>query len=337
MINASARASGPLFGIAIALGILALSTFACGGSAFKAAPNEEPEATDGGATSGGKPATGSAGKASAKGGTAALGAGGDATFEPQPQPSLGGSRNSNGGATGTAGKASAGAGGTIVVQPPEEGGAGEPNVPEPPLDPSCPLAITEGWTAPIDSAGSNWHVQFGDPYVDVAKHRLVVTYDDVASPLAPYQGGYFVTTEVTLEGGTVLTPYPHATEMRWPSLRRTNGGIELGVTKYGISEDWTSNDWPGFSGVTIAGAKTVTLTTYVKATAQALAVKVTYGDHTYRSGWISGFTWPETSLGTLRYVGENNSRISSGDAIYVGPLNGCQKLSDPAVDAAFQE
>ena len=337
MIKASARTPGPLFGLVVVLSSLALSTFACGGDSFKAGPADEPETGNGGTTGAGKSGTspGSAGEGvSTEGGAAPVGTGGRLTFEAQPRPSLGGSGNTSGG-----GKGSAGNGGTIMVQPPEEGGAGEPNVPEPPLDPNCPLAIAEGWTAPIDSAGSSWHVQFGDPRVDVANHRLVVTYDDVASPISPYAGGYYVKTEVTLEGGTVLAPYPHATEMRWPSLRRSSSGsaIELGATKYGSTEVWTTNDWPGFSGASIAGTKTVTLTTYVKATAQALAVKVSYGDHTYRSGWISGFTWPETNLGILRYVGENNSRVYSGDAVYVGPLSGCQKLSDAAVNAAFQD
>jgi hypothetical protein len=316
--------------------------FACGGGAFKAAPEEELETTDGGTTTGGKSAVtvGSAGKVSSEGGTAPDGAGGDPMFEAQPRPRapLGGSSNGGGGVAGAASHPAAGTGGAIIVQPPDEGSAGEPNVPEPP-DAACPLVVAEGWTAPIDSAGSNWHVQFGDPYVDVAKHRLVVTYDDVAAPIAAYQGGYFVTAEVTLEGGTALASYAHANEMRWPTLRRSASGsaVELGATKYGTGEVWTTNDWPGFSGTSIAGAKTVTLTTYVKASSKALAVKVTYGDHTYRTGWISGFTWPETNLGILRYVGENNSRVYSGDAVYVGPLSGCQKLSDAAVEAAFQD
>lgn len=358
VIKVSARAPGPLFGLVVALGSVALSASACGGSAFKAAPEDEPETGTGGTTSAGKSgaSSGSAGETVAtEGGAAPVGTGGRLTFEPQPRPPLGGSSNagnagaaasgaSSAGGTGSGGSAGGvggvgGVGGAIIVQPPDEGSAGKPNVPEPPLDPGCPLVVAEGWTAQIDSAGSNWHVQFGDPRVDVANHRLVVSYDDVASPIAPYQGGYYVKTEVTLEGGTVLAPYPHATEMRWPSLRRSSNGsaVELGATKYGSSETWTTNEWPGFSGTSIAGAKTVTLTTYVKASAQALAVKVSYGAHTYRSGWISGFTWPETNLGILRYVGENNSRVYSGDAVYVGPLSGCQKLSDAAVEAAFQD
>ena len=75
----------------------------------------------------------------------------------------------------------------------------------------------------------------------------------------------------------------------------------------------------------------------MKATAQAFAVKVTYGGHSYRSGWVSGFTWEKTNLGIMRYVGENNSSVYAGDAVYVGPLSGCQKLPDASVQAEFDD
>ncbi len=345
MIKVSAFPIGPVFG----LGIPSLAAFACSGSAFSGEPTPEPEPqhtdpTDpvvvpsrGGA---GLTTSGASGKAATTtGGIAGMTEGGAPAVEPQQLPGgthAGGTPAGGGGAGGSAGaNVTAGTGG--VVEPPNQATAGGPNIPDPPVDPSCASPLAEDWTHAIGSSGSNWEIQFGDPSVDVTNHRLVVTYDDVAARTTAYDGGYYVTAQVTLDGGTVLTPYPYSNEMRWPSLRRSAGsGIELGAAKYGDTEHWTTDDWPGFSGTTIAGTTIVSVTTYVKAISKALAVKVTYGAQTYRSGWVSGFTWPQTNLGIMRYIGENNSSVHAGDAVYVGPLRGCQKLSDAAVDALFK-
>jgi hypothetical protein len=325
------KVCAPILGHLFGLGVFTVSALGCSGAVFKAEPPapDETDTTDPVvvSTRAGKPAT------TTTGGMPGEAEGGAAPVAPRQHGGSGGT----GGNGGTAGAiATAGAGGNVVV-PPEGGMAGEPNIPDPPIDPSCASPLAENWTAAIGSGGSDWEVAFGDPRVDVANHRLVVTYDDVAGRTSAYDGGYYVAAEVTLEGGTVLTPYPYANEQRWPSLRRssTGAGVELGATKYGSSESWTSNDWAGFSGTTISGTKTVLLTTYVKATAKALAVKVSFGGQTYRSGWVSGFTWPQTNLGIIRFTGENNSRVYSGDAVYVGPLSGCQQLTDAAVDARF--
>ena len=50
---------------------------------------------------------------------------------------------------------------------------------------------------PPTSARSKIHrsvraVEFGDPWIDATNHRLVVTYDDVASRKTAYEGGYYV-------------------------------------------------------------------------------------------------------------------------------------------------
>jgi hypothetical protein len=332
---------GPVFG----LGILSLAALACSGSAFKGegSPDVDPkhsETTDPVVPNHGGAATAVPSTPATDGGAA----------EVEPQPLAGNTHTGGGGAGGShAGGGGAGGGGGSagslvmagtggVVQLPDQGTAGEPNIPDPPVDPSCAAPLAENWTHAIGTTGSNWEVQFGDPSIDVANHRLVVTYDDVAARTTAFDGGYYVAADVTLEGGTVLTPYPYSNEMRWPSLRRGSTGstVQLGGAKYGSNELWTTNDWPGFSGTTIDGTTTATVTTYVKAVTKALAVKVTAGAHTYRSGWVSGFTWPQTNLGIMRYVGENNSNVHAGDAVYVGPLRGCQKLSDAAVDALFQ-
>jgi len=336
VLKVSAQKLGLVFG----LGVSAVSALACGGSAFKAAAEGEGGDTTEVVTGGGSGgvASGSAGEpATATGGVTGVTPKGEPTFEPQPGRPLGGSNAGGTGNPETGG--AAGSGGGSVVQPPEEGTAGDPNLPDPPVDPSCAAPLAEDWSAAIGSAGSDWQVEFGDPYVDVAIHRLVVTYDDVAGRVTAYEGGYVVAADVTLEGGTVLTPYPYSNEMRWPSLRRSSNGsaVELGGAKYGSGEAWTTSDWSGFSGISIAGTKTVQVTTYVKAVAKALAVKVSYGGHDYRSGWVTGFTWPQTNLGIMRYTGENNSRVYAGDAVYVGPLSGCQKLTDAAVEALFKD
>jgi hypothetical protein len=58
----------------------------------------------------------------------------------------------------------------------------------------------------------------------------------------------------------------------------------------------------------------------------------------YRSGWVTDFHWPQTNLGIMRYVGENNSGVAGGsDLIYVGAVSGCQDLTDSAVDALFAQ
>lgn len=241
------------------------------------------------------------------------------------------------GGGGAGGGGSANTGGAGGAELPNPGTAGDANPPDPPIDPDCRASISESWSHPI-GAGSNWEVQFGDPSIDTANHRLVVSYDDVAAHTTAYEGGYYVTAKVSFDGGTVLTPYPYASnEVRLPSLRRSGNDIELGGTMYGSTQQWTNDDWPGFSGVILAATTTVTVTTYVQATAKALAVKVTSGSRSYRSSWVSGFTWPQTNLGIMRYTGEDNSRVYWGaDAVYVGPLSGCQKLSDAAVEAAFE-
>jgi hypothetical protein len=354
----------PFPGRVFGLGLVTISALACSGAVFKSEPQEpvEPEPTDpvvvstrAGNT--GRTTPGGAGTTTTTGGTPSEARGGASQVVPPQQGGMapvappqggnypggnggdgaggaggaGGSLGGNGGAAGAV--TTAGAGGSVL--PPDQGSAGNPNIPEPPR---CASPLAENWTAAIGANGSNWQVAFGDPSIDVVNHRLVVTHDDVAARTSAYEGGYYVTAEVVLEGGTVLTPYPYANELRWPSLRRnsTGTGVELGATKYGSSESWSSNDWAGFSGTTISGTKAVLLTTYVKATANALAVKVSYGGQTYRSGWVSGFTWPQTNLGIMRFIGENNSRVYQGDAVYVGALSGCQKLTDAAVDALFQ-
>ena len=329
MVKVSAFPIGPVFGF----GILCLAASACSGTAFSGErkPEPEPKHTDSAdsvvvPSRGGAAATtrGTAGEA-ASGGMASTNEGGAPALEPQP------------GGTHVGGGATAGTGGG--VEPPDQGTAGEPNIPDPPVDPNCASPLAEDWTHALGSVGSNWEIQFGDPSVDVTNHRLVVTYDDVAARKTAYDGGYYVAAEVTLEGGTVLTPYPYSNEMRWPSLRRSSTGsnVELGCAKYGSAEHWTTSDCPGFSGTTIAGTTTVLVTTYVKAVTKAVATKVAYGAQTYRSGWVSGFTWPQTNLGIMRYVGENNSAVHAGDPVYVGPLRGCQNLSDAAVDALFND
>lgn len=63
-----------------------------------------------------------------------------------PQPPLGGT----GGAAGSS--ATAGAGGSLVG-PPEQGMAGEPNIPDPPVDPKRAAPVAEPWTAELDSTG----------------------------------------------------------------------------------------------------------------------------------------------------------------------------------------
>jgi hypothetical protein len=189
----------------------------------------------------------------------------------------------------------------------------------------CLKPIIEDWSQPLDE-NADWYVDFGDPFVEPAKKRLVLSYDDVAARSGVYEGGYVISAQVTIEGSTVFTPYPYVWEVRLPSLRRTasGGGIELGRTAYGVTEVWSNDDWPDFSGVVLP-TTTVIVTQYVQADQRALAVSVTHAGKTYKTGWITGFDWPETNLGKMRFVGENNSGVysSSSDYIFVSRVSGC--------------
>jgi hypothetical protein len=323
------KVRGLTVGQAFGVGLVSTAALACSGDVFRAThqvASSEEGGSGGGDNSGGsssivprdrsstpdRPLGGAAGKAA----TSDAGTAGEI----------------RGGSAGTA--ATAGAGGT-TIEPPGEGmagTAGQPNV-----DPNCVTPIVEDWSAALGSGGP-WDIGFGDPRVDTLNHRLVLSYDDVVQRNDAYEGGYYISAEVTIEGGTVFTPYPYTFEVLLPSLRRTASGssIELGATQYGPSA-WSANDWPGFSGATLPGGK-LTVRTYVKATSKALAVTVTDGKKVYKSGWVTDFHWPMTNLGVLRFVGENNSGVAGGsDLIYVSAAVGCQRLSDAAVDAAFKK
>jgi hypothetical protein len=251
-------------------------------------------------------------------------------------PSIGaGSGGANGaGRGGASGGGASTSGGADVDGAGAGGGAGASGMP------GC-VPIQDTWQAELGTEETPWLVEFGDPFVHTASERLVVSYDDVASRGKAFAGSYYVSADVTLEGYTVFTPYPKAWQVSLPSLRRdaAGTGIELGSTSYGMFESWQAKP-EGFAGVTIPSTDEVRVTTYVKATSKQLAVKVeTKGGEIYRSGWVGGFTWEDTDLGVFRYVGENNSSVYDGasDYIYVGALDGCENLDDPAVEAHYQD
>jgi hypothetical protein len=226
----------------------------------------------------------------------------------------------------------AGAAGVGNDDLPVEAVGGEGNLP------TCTAPVHDTWESKLNTGGNPWVVEFGDPFVDVANERLVVSYDDVASRSKPFVGSYYVSADVTLEGYTVLTPYPYVWEVILPSLRRNAAGtgIELGSTQYGSTEAWQKGPG-GFSGVTIPNTRKVRVTSYIKASSKRFAVKVESAGNTYRSGWIGGFTWEKTNLGIFRFVGENNSAVygSSNDYVYGGAVDGCEELSDSDVEQFY--
>jgi hypothetical protein len=202
--------------------------------------------------------------------------------------------------------------------------------------PGCKTRIEDNWESALGAEGSLWRLDFGDPAVDTEGHRLIVSYDDIATRAEPFRESFYVSAEVTFEGGTVLTPYPHVWNVILPSLRRNAAGtgIELGATEYGVSNSWHADMPPGFAGVTVANTNQVRVTTYIQAGSKLLALKVQSGAATYRSGWVDGFSWEMTNLGIFRWVGENNSTVfysGVSDFVYVGPMAGCQELSDAEV------
>jgi hypothetical protein len=221
-------------------------------------------------------------------------------------------------------------------------GGGGPE-PEPQLEPEpgCDSPVHDTWDSPLGAAGApgGWHVEFGDPRVDLAEHELIVSYDDVATRNAPLEGGYAMSADVTLSGYTVLTPYPYVWEVTVPSLRRNaeGTGIELGATSYGQGNVWRTDLFPGFGGVAVAGTIKARVTTYVKAESEEYAIKVEAAGKVYRSGWLGDFTWAKTNLQIFRFVGENNGYALGGDSdvLRIGKVDGCHELKDDDVAARY--
>ena len=338
MIKVSACHVGRLFGV----GLVSAVALACSGSSFKTGTSS----LDQGGTDttdsvnleprGGKSATG--GKPSMVTGGMTSEAEGGAPAEQHPLPSAAGSNAGGSVASGGTGGAAAGMGGVGGNVVPPDGEAGEPNIPDPPIDPNCAVPIAEAWNEAL-SEDADWHVGFGDPSVDTVNHRLVLTYDDVAERTKPYVGSYYMESDVTIEGSTVFTPYPYTFEVYLPSMRRNAAGtgIELGATQYGPSS-WTATGWGTASGTAIAGTTKLHVSLYMQVASKAFAVKVSYGNKVYRSEWVTDFHWAKTDLGIMRYTGENNSGVyaGGGNTIYVAPVSGCQKLSDAAVETLFK-
>lgn len=345
-MSAKIRWIGPLFGFVCG----SLAAVGCSGEAFKARANDvnhggsEPGDTGHEAARGGNTSTPKGGS-SVNGGAEPEG-GAPTEILPSAGSQSGGSGSTHGGSgntsggSGNAGSASAGSGGSggAVIDPPDPGAAGDPNLPDPPIDPNCAHPIYENWSAPLSESGT-WRKGFGDPSVDTVNHRLVLSYDDVAERTAGYQGSYYVESDVTIEGGTVFTPYPYVFEVLLPSLRRDaqGGGVELGATQYG-PQTWSVSGWGATSGTIITATKKVHVGAYMQVAAQKFGVKVSYGDQVYRSAWVTDFHWAKTNLSVMRYVGENNSGVyhGNGDLIYVDVATGCQALTDAVVEAQFK-
>lgn len=241
-----------------------------------------------------------------------------------------------GGMANTAGTSTGGVAGTMHG---EGGAAGALN-----NDPAvCDSPVVEEWNQWLDDNHeppleiNRWRVDWGDPYVDVPTHRLVLSEDDIAARNTALVGGYYVTTEVTIMGSTVFTPYPYVWEVMLPSIRRNAAGtgLDFGVTAYGTYNEWSATGWEGVTSA--VGGNKLLVTMYVKTGAdKGEALKVVYEGKVYRSAWVTDFHWAKTNLGMVRYVGENNSSVLGGsDVVYVGRVGGCQNLSDAAVTALF--
>jgi hypothetical protein len=197
-------------------------------------------------------------------------------------------------------------------------------------------ATVDPWTGPLGAPGSGWTLSFGDPVVDVATHRLRLSYDDVVSRDTPMSGSYFVSHDLTLSGGTVFTPTVYVDAPFLPSIRRAGGDMQLGGDSY--AGTWSDTLPAGFAGKRIAVALTARVTTYVRAQSRQEAVKVEAGGAVYRSGWAAPFTWPMTNVSQVRLIGQNNSSVYAGadDFVYVGPLRGCAGMDDAAVVSAYE-
>jgi hypothetical protein len=343
------------FGQAFGIGGLAALGFACSGSAFRegsegaAGTNAKVDET----TKNSSDVINTRPRGGGQGGGAPLSPMPDETAGGAPDvvPDLvggtatGGAAGSEGGATGgmgtTGGIANAAgtsAGGVAGTTQGEGGTAGAPIVVGPP---GCDSPVTEDWSQPLGPS-NRWELTWGDPRVDTANHRLVLSYDDIVLRRAELTGGYYVTTEVTILGETAFTPYLWTKDVNLPSIRKNaeGSGMDFGIMYYAHSDTWSSTGWQnGATGH--AGGDKMLVTVYVRnGTDKGQALKVVYENKVYRSEWVTYFNdWPDTNLGKLRYVGENNSSAYGvvEDKIYVGPIVGCQNLSDAAVTALFNQ
>jgi hypothetical protein len=317
---------GRSFGVLVGASLV----IACSGSAFRGKDGQQ------------ELETGASGSTTASGGSETQG-----PDEPGGMAS-GGRSMPRGGTGGSTGKA------TTTLEPLPEGGrtsetggsavigeGGGDAGPDP--EPGCDSPVHDAWDSPLGTAGSpgGWHVEFGDPRVDLDAHELIVSYDDVATRNEQLVGGYVMAAEVSLSGYTVLTPYPYVWEVIVPSLRQSadGTGIDLGATSYGQGNQWRTDSFPGYGGVNVAGTTKARVTTYVQNESQQYAIKVEAGGKVFRSGWLGDFTWQKTNLQIFRFVGENNSYASAAgsDELRVGPVDGCQKLDDADVLKRYSE
>lgn len=325
---------GRPFGIFVGVSLVV----ACSGSTFKQKEGQLETGGSAGTASGGSETDApggmaSGGRAATRGGAGGSGGKPSATLEPLPEA---GGAPETGGTAGSAGSELGGTAGTVMI------GAGGEGAEELEPEPGCDSPIHDKWDSAMGSgAPGGWHVEFGDPRVDLEAHELIVSYDDVATRDQQLVGGYALAADVTLSGYTVLTSYPYVWEVLVPSLRRSadGTGIDLGATSYGLGNPWRTDLFPGFGGVSIEGTTKARVTTYVQAESEQFAIKVEAGGKVYRSGWLGDFTWEKTNLQAFRFVGENNSYASStgSDILRIGQVDGCQKLSDADVLKRYSE
>ncbi len=202
--------------------------------------------------------------------------------------------------------------------------------------PSCTSPITEPWSDSLDSEGSRWTSVHGDALVDTANNRLRLSHDDIVDRLTALPGSYYVSHQLTLSGGTVFTPYVLVDETLLPSIRRRGNDMQFGGDRYGTEDRWSDTEPIGFEGQLADGVLTAKVTTYLKAQAKQIAMKVEAGGNVSRSGWTT-MSWPQTDVSTFRFVGQNNSAIYVGtdDYVYVGPLSGCSNMTDVHVEASY--
>jgi hypothetical protein len=199
---------------------------------------------------------------------------------------------------------------------------------------ACRAPFADSWNQPLGSGGT-WSQAWGDPVVDVASNRLRITSDDVVQRNAVLAGSYLATYQLTLSGGTIFTPAVYEMGTMLPSVRRNGSDMQFGGAAYGSG--WSDTIPTGFAGQRASGTLTASVTTYVKAQAKQIAMKVRVGNTVYRSGWSAPFTWAQTNAGIFRFIGQNLPGVYAGadDHVYVGPIAGCASYTDDEVQALY--
>lgn len=197
--------------------------------------------------------------------------------------------------------------------------------------------INDTWGYILSGSSTPWNLQFGNPQTNLTSRKLSLTFDDIVLRPTPYTGGFYIRTTVAFSAcqgnwGTYFG-VPADVSKFMPGIQYIVSGSLIKFT--GMAYNSTSLTTIGdFDGRTIP-AQEVAFEIFYKATANLIAVKVTYQGNKVRSGFVASSTiTPRQPC----IVGNNTATfgavLQTGN-IYWGELIGQDNLSDAAVGSLY--